>query len=81
MATKYRCSFCGKVKRRAWRCGSCGYILCSNCSKGGKSTALGAMGRTVAAAATYGASEVVRWGYRKANQKCHRCGGSSLVSV
>ena len=81
MKTAYRCSFCGKTAKRAWRCTECGYIMCANCSKGGKSTGLGKFVRTGAAIATYGISEVARAGYRKVNQKCIHCGSIEIMSL
>jgi hypothetical protein len=78
---KYRCSFCGEVTKRAWRCSTCGFIACTNCSKGGKSTALGKVVRLGAGVVTYGATEVLRAGYRKANQKCPNCNSHEVISI
>jgi len=78
---RYVCSFCAKTKSGGWRCSDCGMLQCDNCSKGGGSSALGAAGRLVAGIATYGASEVVRAGYRKTKQHCVGCKGGNLVRV
>jgi hypothetical protein len=81
MKVKYTCSFCGKEARRAWRCSNCGYLACTDCSKGGKSTALGKIVRLGAGAVTLGGTEVLRAGYRKASQKCPRCESGDIISV
>jgi hypothetical protein len=75
----YRCSFCAGSFEKIWRCKDCGMFICDNCSKGGKSTDLQVAGRILAGFATYGASELIRAGYRQKNQKCTQCDGSNLI--
>ena len=78
---KYQCSFCAKIKGSGWRCSDCGILLCNDCSKGGRSGAVGMAGRILAGVATYGASEVARAGYRKVRQKCVSCHGTNLIRL
>jgi len=77
----YRCGFCGQVISTAVRCKDCGCIFCEPCTKGGKSSTAGAVSRAVFGVLTYGASEVLRAGYRKAVQKCPACEGKALVRI
>ena len=77
----YQCSFCGQIVSTALRCKDCGYVFCEPCTKGGKSSTAGVVGRTLLGVLTYGASEVARAGYRKIGQKCPTCDGKELVRI
>ncbi|HAO21263.1 MAG: hypothetical protein BWK80_49905 [Desulfobacteraceae bacterium IS3] len=77
----YQCSFCGNEFKDIWRCRDCGFMVCDNCSKGGKSGLAGKIGRAYVAVATSGLSEVARAGYRKIKQHCPSCEGKDLIKI
>lgn len=77
----YRCSFCGVIKKHVYRCSDCGMLVCSSCAKGGKSSAMGVAGRTIAGYLSAGATEVARAAYRRAKQHCPRCDSKDLIRV
>lgn len=74
------CSCCGRTYESGWKCG-CGERICDHCANGGRSGLLGKMGRGLAAVATYGASEVVRAGYRRMTRACPKCGSNEFMRI
>jgi hypothetical protein len=78
---KYVCTFCGKVKGHVLQYSGCGTIVCHACSKGGRSSAVGLVGRAVVGYATAGVSELARATHRKATQCCPACKGSRLIRI
>lgn len=81
MAHLYKCSFCGREEKSIWRCRDCGTMVCDSCSKGGRSSKLGAATRAFAGYVTVGASEAARALYRKANQHCPSCESDDLIRL
>jgi len=77
----YQYSFCGGEFKVLWRCRDCGYMVCDDCSKGGKSGLLGKVVRGYVGLSTLGLTEVARAGYRKAKQHCPSCESKDLIKI
>jgi hypothetical protein len=75
------CDICDLDLDHGWWCRNCGTRFCDVCSKGGRSSSMGVAVRIIAGVVTYGVSEIVRYGYRKANQKCPNCEETDLIRI